>query len=129
VEDITRFVGLALVTAVLLSYLRSVTQAALATQLAAGFMILMLLVLLSPLKEVIAVFVELGGRAEIKPAYMAIVVKAVGVAYISAFGAQLAKDAKEESTAMMVELAGKVIILLLCVPIVAGIMDALVGLL
>jgi stage III sporulation protein AD len=129
VEDITRFVGLALVMAVLLNFLRSVTQTALATQLAAGFVVLMLLVLLSPLREVISVFVELGRRAQIKPVYMAIVTKAVGVAYIAAFGAQLAKDAKEESAAMIVEMAGKVIILLLCVPIVTGIIDALAGLL
>jgi stage III sporulation protein AD len=129
VEDISRIAALAIVMAVLLNYLRSATQGALATQLAAGFMILVLLLVLAPLRQVMAVFLDLGQRAQIKSAYMAIVMKAIGVAYIASLGAQLAKDAKEETTAAVVEMSGKVLILLLSVPVVAGIMEALVGLL
>lgn len=129
VEDITRVVGLAIVMMVLLNYLRNAAQTAYATQLAAGFMVLLLLLLLAPIREVVQLFLDLGRQAQIKSVYMAIVLKAIGVAYIASFGAQLAKDAKEETTAAVVEMAGKVIILLLSVPVVAGIMDALVGLL
>lgn len=128
-EDITRIVAMAIVMVLLLTYLRSSSQSAMATQLAAGFAIMLLLLFLPALRQAIGLFVDLGRRAKIGQAYMEIVIKAVGVAYVAGLGAQLAKDAKEETTAAVVEMAGKILILLLAVPLIAGIMDALVGLL
>ncbi|NLN18688.1 MAG: stage III sporulation protein AD [Firmicutes bacterium] len=127
-QEMTRIVAMAIVMAVLLTYLRSASQGALASQLAIAFMVTLLLVLLPPLQQVMRLFVDLGRRAQIRSVYMAVVLKAVGTAYIAALGAQLAKDAKEETTAAVVEMAGKVLIMLLAVPLVAGIMEALVGL-
>lgn len=126
--DVTRIVAMALVMAVLLNYLRSVAQGALASQLAIGFMILLVLLLLPSLREIIEVFAGLGRQAQIRTVYMSIILKAVGTAYVASLGAQIAKDAKEETTAAVVEMAGKIIIMLLAVPLVAGIMDTLVGL-
>jgi stage III sporulation protein AD len=128
-EDITRIAAMAIVVVLLLSYLRSSSQIALASQLATGFMALLLLLLMPPLRQVVELFADLGRRAQIKSTYMAIVLKAVGIAYVAALGSQLAKDAKEETTASVVEMAGKILILLLAVPVVGGIMDALVSLL
>jgi stage III sporulation protein AD len=127
-QEITRIVAMAIVMTVLLTYLRSASQTALASQLAIGFMVMLLFLILPSLQQVIRVFVDLGKRAQIRSIYMAVVLKAVGTAYVAALGAQLAKDAKEETAATVVEMAGKVLIMLLAVPLVASIMDALVGL-
>jgi stage III sporulation protein AD len=127
-QEITRIVAMAIVMTVLLTYLRSASQTALASQLAIGFMVMLLFLILPSLQQVIRVFADLGKRAQIRNIYMAVVLKAVGTAYVAALGAQLAKDAKEETAATVVEMAGKVLIMLLAVPLVASIMDALVGL-
>lgn len=127
-EEITRIVAIAIVVAVLLSYLRSSSQAALAVQAAMGFMVLLLLFLLPSLRQVISLLTDLGRRAQVRQIYLALVLKAIGVAYVASIGSQLAKDAKEETTAAVVEMAGKILIMLLAVPVVAEIMDTLVEL-
>lgn len=53
------------------------------------------------------------------------VLKITGVAYISEFGVQACVDAGEQGIASKVELGAKVIILAMCVPIVASILDML----
>lgn len=123
-----RIAGLALVMVVLLSFMRQV-YAPLAVQIALAFMLLALLSLTRDLRAVIDFFLGLGEKAGVQPGYTVVILRAVGIGYLASFGAQLAKDAKEETVANMVELAGKVGILLLAAPVVAGILDALVGLL
>ncbi|HHW10113.1 MAG TPA: stage III sporulation protein AD [Firmicutes bacterium] len=128
-DEMVRIVAIALVLTILLGFLRSAAHGAFAAQLGMGFMLLMLAVLLVPLRQVVAFFVDLGRQAEIKPAYTSLILRAIGIGYLASFGAQLARDAKEDTVANMVEMAGKVFILLLAAPVVAGILEALMGIL
>ena len=81
------------------------------------------LFLIGPLTEVIALLQELAVRAQVNLNYVVIVLKIIAVAYIAEFGAQIARDAGEGAVAEKFELAGKVLILVMAVPIVTGIVD------
>jgi stage III sporulation protein AD len=62
-------------------------------------------------------------KAEIKPVYFATVLKITGIAYIAEFGAEICNDAGESAIASKIELAGKVIITVLAVPIITSMLD------
>jgi len=53
----------------------------------------------------------------------------MGVAYLAGFGAQICRDAGESSLGIKLELAGKIIILFLAVPIMVAIMEMILRLL
>jgi len=128
VEDLGRIVGAGLVVTILLAFLRE-RYPALAVQLMMAFVAGVLLLLMPALGRVLGVFADLGRRAQVHGAYLDIALRVIGVAYLTAFGAQICRDAKEEALASVIELAGKVVILLLALPVVMGILDALLRLL
>lgn len=53
------------------------------------------------------------------------VIKVMGVAYISQMGAELCRDSGENAIATKIELAGKVIICAMALPIVSGLFDVI----
>jgi stage III sporulation protein AD len=58
-----------------------------------------------------------------------IVLKIIGIAYICEFGVQVLKDTGENSLASKVELAGRVFIIVLSLPILTSFMKMVLGLL
>lgn len=59
--------------------------------------------------------------------YFTAVIKVVGVAYITQFGAEILRDGGEGAIALKVEMAGKVFILGLTIPIVAEFLEVCVN--
>ena len=57
--------------------------------------------------------------------HMNTLIKIMGVAYVAEYGAQICKDAGENSLGSKVELAGKLTILSLSVPVVLVILETL----
>ncbi|MNJ03061.1 Stage III sporulation protein AC/AD protein family protein [compost metagenome] len=60
--------------------------------------------------------------------YLKTVLKIIGIAYIAEFGAQIVRDAGQESIASKIELAGKVLILVLAIPIISIIIETVMKL-
>lgn len=56
--------------------------------------------------------------------YFTSVIKVVGVAYISQFGAEILRDSGENAIALKLELVGKIFILSLTVPIISDFLRA-----
>ncbi|MCD8090676.1 MAG: stage III sporulation protein AD [Clostridiales bacterium] len=57
--------------------------------------------------------------------YVKLVLKIVAVAYISSFGAKLCRDFGESSVGDKIELGGKIIILIVSLPVITGLLDML----
>ena len=55
--------------------------------------------------------------------------KIIGIAYIADFGAQVTRDAGEEAMASKIEMAGKVLILVMAIPIVTMIIETIIKIL
>lgn len=51
--------------------------------------------------------------------YITVVIKVIGAAYITQFGSEILRDSGENAIALKTELAGKIVILYLIMPIVA----------
>lgn len=127
-DDIIRIVGIAIVMTVLLTLIRG-AHAPIGVQLGIAFAATILLVLMGPMRELMQFFTELGRRAGMQGVYIDTVLRAVGIAYIAGIGTQIAKDAGEAGIAAVVELAGKISILIVALPVVGAILASLLSLL
>lgn len=100
-----------------------------ANMLAVVFVVVVLLQALGPLRDIFGVFNQLGREAGLSGTYFNILLRTIALAYITAFGSQLCRDAEENSIAVTVEFVGKIIIIIVALPIIVGIVEVLVSLL
>lgn len=122
--EILQIVGFGLVAAVLIVLLRrEKPEIALLISIAAGVVIF--LFVLGKVGAVINVLKDLAVRANVNLMYLAAILKIVGIAYIADFGAQICRDAGEGALASKIELAAKVLILVLAVPIIMAVLETL----
>lgn len=126
--DIVQIVGLGLiVTFFIILIKRQKPELALPLSLVLGIIIFFMV--LSKLEVVLTLFRDLADKAGLNQLYLNTLLKVIGIAYMTDFGAQICRDAGEGAVASKIELAGKVMIMVLAVPILALVLDTLVKLL
>ena len=126
--EILYIVGFAFVVTVFAVLLRE-TRPEIALLLALGFGVLIFVMVLSKMGDIITVFRDLTHKAGIDDFYFITLLKILGIAYIAEFGAQICRDAGEGTIASKIEMAGKVLILLLALPILTAVLEVVVRLL
>lgn len=92
-----------------------------------GIIILMLLI--GRLISVVDILNYIVSRANVDSMHLSIVLKVIGIAYITEFGSQVCRDAGESAIASKIELGGKIIILSLTVPILAALIEVILQIL
>ncbi|HEX6988330.1 MAG TPA: stage III sporulation protein AD [Bacillota bacterium] len=126
--DIVQIVVAALLAAVILVLVRQ-ARPELAVPLSLVVGALLLLFVLARIGAVVRLVEDLVARADVEFQYVSALLKIIGIAYLTEFGAQICRDAGEGALAAKVELAGKVFILLLAIPIMVAVADTLLRLL
>ncbi|WP_026689310.1 stage III sporulation protein AD [Alteribacter aurantiacus] len=91
--------------------------------------VLIFIFLVGKISEIIGMLEELADNANINLVYVQTILKIIGIAYIAEFGAQIAKDAGQGAIASKIELAGKVLIMIMAIPIISVIIETVIGLL
>ena len=125
--EIFQIVGFGLTAVILLLILKEQgSSMGILVTLAFGALIFMLI--LDKIGAVLTVFQELGSRANINLIYVTTMFKVVGIAYLAEFSAQICRDAGSQAIAGKIELAAKIIILTLAIPILLAILEAIVAL-
>ena len=123
--QLLQIVGIGIVATVIIIILRNQKpEIAVQASIVTGAVIFMLLA--SKLSAVIDLLESYADRADIKPVYFTTVLKITGIAYIAEFGAEVCKDAGESAIASKIELAGKLTIVVLAVPIVTSLLDLII---
>lgn len=117
--------GFSLVVTVLLILIRK-DRPEMAVLLSIAASALILIGLIKNIAQILTVFESLASKAQINSGYLKLVVKIVGIAYLAGFGAQICKDAGENSIAAKIELAGKIFILSLGIPIMVGLLEMII---
>ncbi|MCL6590522.1 MAG: stage III sporulation protein AD [Firmicutes bacterium] len=120
--------GFALLVTVLLIIIRK-ERPEMGVMLAIAAASLIFIALLPNLNRVLLVFESLGIKSNQNLEYLKLIVKIIGLAYLAGFGAQICKDAGENSMAGKIELAGKIFILTMGMPIMAGLLDLILKIL
>lgn len=121
--------ALALAATIIAVFLKEsrLKTAALLVMLAAGALIF--LRLLPTLELLFASFAALADQAGVGEGYLGLLLKIIGLAYLSEFCAQLCRDAGEGAAALKIEFAAKLAILLLALPVIAAIIRSVLELL
>ncbi|GGM40219.1 stage III sporulation protein AD [Paraliobacillus quinghaiensis] len=77
--------------------------------------------------EVIDLIRSLSKKANINEMYLETILQIIGISYIAEFGSQLTKDAGLASVAAKIELAGKIFIIVLAVPILTAVVETILN--
>lgn len=120
--EIISLIGIAII-ATLLAVLIRRDRPELALLLALTAAALIFLFAVTRLAGVISVLEGLAQRTGINRQYFSLLLKIIAIAYIAEFGAQVCRDAGQEAVAGAVEVAGKVLVLVLSVPILIAVFD------
>ncbi len=126
--EIIKIVGIGVVATVLIVILKDTRpEFTLFISLLTGVIIFTMI--LGELSYVIETLNTLARRVNIEFAYFSTILRIIGMAYIVEFGAQISRDAGEESIAMKIELGGKVLIMVLAIPILLALMELILKIL
>ncbi|RAV18662.1 stage III sporulation protein AD [Paenibacillus contaminans] len=125
--DIIQIVGLGLLATVLALVLKE-QKPMFAFLLTAFTGAIILLFLLGKIGAVIRVLEELAIKSHIDMVFLKTILKIIGIAYIAEYGAQIVRDAGQEAIASKIELSGKILIMVMAIPIIKIIVETVVKL-
>jgi len=123
--EILKIVVIALTGVIIASLLRSVNKE-ISIYIILATVILLFLSITDKLTDIFSFFESIFENVTYGKDFLPVIVKVLAVAYVADFTAQLCKDAGEVSIGSKVELAGKIIIFYLAMPILTAILE-LVG--
>jgi stage III sporulation protein AD len=126
--EIVQIVGLGLIATFLVLVLKE-QKPAFAFLLVVFVGVTIFLFLIGQIQKIIAMLQQLAVNADLNMIYVKTILKIIGIAYIAEFGAQITRDAGQGAIASKIELAGKVLILLMAIPIITAIIQTVIGLL
>ncbi|MGF7048582.1 stage III sporulation protein AD [Paenibacillus sp. DS2015] len=126
--EIIQVVGLGLISTILILTIKE-QKPMFAFLLTASTGIIIFLFLIGKIATVVGELERMAEAAGVQMIYLKTILKIIGIAYIAEFGSQIVRDAGQESIAAKIELAGKVLIMVLAIPIIGIIIETVMKLL
>jgi len=87
----------------------------------------MFLLLIDQIHSILKMIERVASEAKVSNVYVETLLKIIGIAYIAEFGAQITKDAGQGAIASKIELAGKILILVMAIPILTVVIETILG--
>ncbi|SEF82001.1 stage III sporulation protein AD [Caloramator fervidus] len=126
--EIIKVVAIALIASIIILFVeKDKPEYAVHLSIATGLVIFFMMI--SKLTVVIQAIQQIAIKANIDYTYLNIVFKIIGIAYIASFGIEICKDSGQNSIASKIEFAGKVLIVLLSLPIMLAVIDLIIKIL
>ena len=123
---ILKIVGMAVLSAILIIVIKQEKpEIAFLLSLVTGLIILVLII--DQIGELIELLRDLANKAQIDAIYFNTIIKIVGLAYIGEFGAEVTRDVGEEALASKIELAVKIIIMYMAIPIMVSLIETIIN--
>ena len=125
--EVVKIVGVAIFAVIMIIILKSYRpEMALILSIVTGIGIM--LYAIYKMTPVVNVLNELVNKSGINTEFLMIIIKVIGIAYIVEFGKNICVDAGQTSIATKLEMAGKVIIVVLTIPLISSLVNVLTGL-
>lgn len=124
--DIVQIITLSIIASLLFIILKDVNPAF------AFFIVIItstiiLFSIVNQISMIIHLIRSLSEKASVDKVYMDTILKIIGIAYITELGANMTKDAGLSSVSGKIELAGKMFILLLAIPIISAVIEVVLN--
>ena len=126
--DIIKIIGIALVSLVLIIIIKQYKpEFAIYISLLSGAIILILI--FQEISKIIKLLGDLSSNISLNNMYLKLLIKITGIAFLIEFASSICKDSGEVALANKVDLAGKVIIMSMSIPIISGLLEVLLKIL
>ncbi|MEN6412565.1 MAG: stage III sporulation protein AD [Veillonellales bacterium] len=125
--EIIQIIGMGFVVTLLILIIKR-DKPEIAVQLSLALITIIFLLILNKINVVLTLFRDLAEKANISSMYLNTILKIIGIAYITEFGAQVCRDAGEGAIAGKIEFAGKVFVMVMAIPIIALVLDTIIKL-
>lgn len=86
------------------------------------------LLLVDQIYNIISMLQLIAQKSSVNTAYIETILKIIGIAYLAEFASQITKDAGQGTLASKIELAGKIIILAMAIPILTVLIETILNL-
>lgn len=125
--EVIKIVGVSIFAVIMIIILKNYRpEMALVLSIITGIGIM--LYAISKMSAVINVLNDLVSKSGVNTDFLLIIIKVIGIAYIVEFGKNVCIDAGQSSIATKLEMAGKVVIVVLTIPLISSLVNVLVGL-
>lgn len=125
--EVIKIVGVSIFAVIMIIILKNYRpEMALVLSIITGIGIM--LYAISKMSSVINVLNDLVSKSGVNTDFLLIIIKVIGIAYIVEFGKNVCIDAGQSSIATKLEMAGKVVIVVLTIPLVSSLVNVLIGL-
>ena len=126
--EIIKIVGVGLVAVIIIIILKQYKpEFALYASIAAGILIVTLV--LDKLTGIITLLSNLSNKAGTNNEFILILLKITGIAFLTEFAVSVCKDSGETAIASKIDFAGKIIMVAISIPIVAGLLELIIKIL
>ena len=125
--EIIQIIGLGFMVTLLILVIKQ-QRPEIAVQLSLALATIIFLMVLSKINIVLDLFRDMAIKANISSMYLNTIFKIIGISYATEFGAQVCRDAGEGAVAGKIEFAGKVLVMVLAIPIIALVLDTILRL-
>lgn len=117
-----KIIGIGLIATIIVLVLKEEkSELALLCSIAAS--IIILLYVFSRLTSIVELINNLIENTGINKEYLKIILKIVGISYLVEFGKNVCKDAGESAISNKIEIAGKVVIVSLSIPVISSLIE------
>ncbi|TDX43552.1 stage III sporulation protein AD [Orenia marismortui] len=126
--EIIQIVGLGIIGAILAVVIHQTKgEFALLSSIVVSLIILLLII--GKIAVIIDVMENLATKANIDLIYFRTILKVIAISYITEFGYKICEDTGQHNIAMKIQLAGRVFIMILGIPIMLAILESVMQLL
>jgi stage III sporulation protein AD len=126
--DIIQIVGIALVVTSVGAILKQF-RPEMAVQLTIIASVALFIIVMDKVTLVVDLLESMANQANISSYYLLIVLKIVGVAFIAELGSQICRDAGDGALAAKVDIAAKISVIVMAMPIITAIIQSMMTLL
>ncbi|PRR78792.1 Stage III sporulation protein AC/AD protein family protein [Clostridium liquoris] len=123
--EIVKVVAFAFASLFIVMVVKDSKKEELAVQISICVGILIFLFMISKITSIMNLLQQLSLKANIDFIYLTTVFKILGIAYLASFCSEICKDAGQASIASKVEFAGKILILVLAMPILMAVLQSI----
>ena len=125
--EITKIIAIAFIAIFIILLLKQYKpEYAIQISIVAGIIILFFSI--SKLEIIIDLLKRLSNKINIDINFLGILLKITGIAYLSEFACNICKDAGETAIASKVELAGRILIVAISIPVISTLLETMLGL-
>lgn len=126
--SIFQLVGFGLVVTCITVLVRQLkSEIAIYIPIIAGIIIFMMMA--NSIYSVLKLLQNMSDKLNLGNSYLSLILKMIGIAFLSEFTADICRDSGETAIANKIEFAGKIIILVLAVPIITALLEMILKLL